>query len=515
MRRMMILAVLSFCAAFCKAEDFHAGVYIYDYTMISCAKANEEDLYKFVEKHFKILKKNGVEVIHLTVNNGSKKEYFKNIFLPLLEKYGIKAYLQLDFAYYFPGPDWTEKHENQQAEQAGKFIQQFQGNPWILGFSIREEIDDANVHGMARYYQKILQYAPGTKILTVHSGLGPAKDQPVPDPSFFGTDRYCFWWEFSGNGYLASPSFSLNWLRQEAASYHAEAAKRGADFVFVSTQGGLIIGARGIENLALKSRPELKNKILKFAQENRFGWTREQIGGKELIWVWKYYRMPENCLRATIWTGVLEGAKCVLFWSYVPVSTKETGLAPGEAMLNRLDSRKRNKGEYSYFTLAGRPGAANPQLEEFAETAAELKPFARLIGKMSKCPDSPVCCRKSNQHFNRSFSIPSYKGRVIVLHNADVGTWPCNSKYFFSDQDTVRIDKTGNLVGYQPKKTPAKVSFTVKTTPVEYVFSFADGKKLNAENGCYSLEIAPGSGTFIFAGTETEFKKLLSEIRVP
>ena len=142
-----------------------------------------------MEKHFRILREHNVNALHLTVCHRDGKE-FREIWLPLMRKYGIKAYLQLDFADFLGGtPSWTEKEEDRKAELVAKFIQEFQNEPMIMAFSVREEVSQQQVNAMSRFYAKIQSKVPGFKIVTVHNSLGAAKDHPVPDPAVMGTDR--------------------------------------------------------------------------------------------------------------------------------------------------------------------------------------------------------------------------------------------------------------------------------------------------------------------------------------
>ena len=114
----MLFTALTLCAA---DKELRLGVYIYDYAFRRTAESDGVKITDFVDRHFKILQQNGVNTIHLTVSDPSGKQ-FREIWLPMLKKHGIKAYLQLDFAYFLPGRNWTEKYENIQAAKAGKVI---------------------------------------------------------------------------------------------------------------------------------------------------------------------------------------------------------------------------------------------------------------------------------------------------------------------------------------------------------------------------------------------------------
>ena len=170
-------ALSTLFAAYGAEKDFKLGVYIYDYVFVRNAKSDGVPVKDFIDKHFKILHDSGANVIHLTVTDPTGKA-FKDIWLPALKKHQLKAYLQLDFAYFIPGKNWTEMHENKLAAKAGEFIKKFKNTPEILGFSIREEVAYKDVNDMARYYQKIMGHVEDFPIFTLHNNFGAAKDQP-------------------------------------------------------------------------------------------------------------------------------------------------------------------------------------------------------------------------------------------------------------------------------------------------------------------------------------------------
>ena len=502
----MLFTALTLCAA---DKELRLGVYIYDYAFRRTAESDGVKITDFVDRHFKILQQNGVNTIHLTVSDPSGKQ-FREIWLPMLKKHGIKAYLQLDFAYFLPGRNWTEKYENIQAAKAGKFINTFKNTPEILAFSIREEVPHKDVNAMARYYQKIIGHAQDFAIFTLHNNLGAAKDQPVPDPVIYGTDRYAFWWEYSAGGYLASPDFSLNWTRNEAAKYYPEAAKRGADFSLVVTCNGYLTGASDLKK-AWGSQNFVK-RIEKYSTANNFGWQKSTIDNKDFYWAWKYYRLPQNCLRALIWTGILEGAKEVLFYSYTPVAQRDMSMTPEQLMFRSLANGQKLKGNAVWTTLAGRDGIENLELKEFAATAKELKPYSKLIPQMRKIEESVVETNNRRKIFNRSFSFHGLKGKAFVIHNANVGTWGANSRYFFNEDDDIKIDKEGHIASYKPLTAPMNVEFKLKN-PADEVFDFRSGKKINIVNGKGTVEIIPGGGVILFAGTAQEFQKIFSAVK--
>ena len=304
---------------------------------------------------------------------------------------------------------------------------------------------------------------------------------------------------------MASPAFALNWLRNEAAKYYPEAARRGADFILVVTSNGYLTGSLDIQK-SWGKRNFIK-RVEKYIAENRFGWNKSTANNKDVFWAWKYYRLPENCLRALIWSGVLEGAKTVLFWSYNPVAQADMKTTPAELIFKIAQKSKRLTGNSVYLTLAGRDGIENRELKEFAATAKELQPYKKLIMQMRKIEKSVLMTNKQKKFFNRSFSLHGIQGKAVVIHNANVGDWGAGSRYFFNENDDIKIDEQGNMTDYKPFTQPARVEFDL-VNKQDQVFDFITGEQIPTIAGKGSVAINPGGGKIIFVGSGDEFRKI-------
>lgn len=490
-------------------KPYYMGVYLYDYRLATLAEEENVDYYTYLGRHLKILKANGVNTVYL---GGVRREHFGRA-IKLFAQYGISVIPQLDFAYF--KPEWDEATIHKNAALAAEFINQYADEPNILAFSVREEVPHSAINGLSRYYAAILSLAPKARFQLINSNLGAATDIPVPDPVIMGTDRYAFWWENSGGGYRATPGFSLNWVREQADRFYWESAKRGADFSLVVTQGGLTLPAsanriagEGKLNYP-KTREEqdtLLTRIRTFAAEGRMGWAEFDTPQGKRYNVWKYYRLPQNSLKALAWTGVLQGAKSFYIWSYTPPAKNTLELDFKQAALE-----EKLRGEYSWITLAGRPGVANPQLAEFADASREIRAYENIITRMNRVSDSHLECDEKNV-FHSTFMLPGLQGRIIVLHNANIGTWPGNSAAFFKDSDDVRIDGEGNLMGYKAFDKPLDVRFSLKNKEVG-IYDVRTAQKLVPANAQYNVSIAPGSGTLLFIGNQEEMQKLQQWMR--
>lgn len=453
------------------ARPFYSGVYIYEYRMARAAQEQRQEYFAFLDSHLDILQRHGVNAIYL---GGTSQTRFAQT-LQLLEKHGMKLIPQLDFAYF--QAKWTEAQLDENARVAGQFIAAYQDDPRILAWSVKEEVSPKDNTRLALYYSKILEYAPRAQFNTIDNNLAAAKGRTKPYPAIMGTDRYAFWWEFSGGGYLTSPASALSWTRAQAALYYAEAARRNADYMLVVTAQGMMMPA--LANRAMQSdgtmsflpgtaeeHLQFRKRIDRFAQDGRMGWKKFiSPSGEARYTVWKYYRPPVNCMKAMAWTSVLEGAKLFFVWSYWPPTQQDLSL---DVKTTALDEKLPY--ELHLWTLAGHPGEPNSQLAEFGEANREIQAYERIITRMTKLPASPIQSSQPGIYHN-GFSLSGIQGQIVVLHNANVGSWPPDSgrEYKdsdrvddrnlagswrqFKDDDKIYIDDDGNLVGYVPLKT--------------------------------------------------------------
>ncbi len=490
------------------AKPFYMGVYIYEGHLGDAAQEAGMEYFEYFESQLAILRGHGVNAIYLAVHHS--RGHFDRL-LELTAKYGIKLIPQLDFVYF--RENWTDEQMQLNAKLAGEFILKYVNHPQVLAWSVGEEVSHDSINKLCRYYFMIRSHVPDVKFHLINNNLGAAKDMPVPDPHIMGTDRYAFWWEMSGDGYRASPSFALSWTRSEADRYYWEAARRGADYMLVITQGGLTMPgtANSVVDIGSITYPTtegakktLQERIMMFAEEGRMGWKKFDTSRGARYNFWKYYRLPANCMKALAWTSVLEGARLFFCWSYNPPTKSILATTFESAASTDL-------GEVILINLAGRPGEPNPQLEEFATAGTEIRRFERIITSMRKLQESPVDTDTGKGYFNRAFSYPGLRGKVVVVHNADVGTWPGESRNFFLDSDPIYIDDNGNLVDYKPHTEPAKVVLTPKEVCACNqnfctcaIYALDSKTTLTKRADEYILDVLPGSGTLIFVGPGDE-----------
>ncbi|MDD5599844.1 MAG: hypothetical protein PHV82_18015, partial [Victivallaceae bacterium] len=228
------------------------------------------------------------------------------------------------------------------------------------------------------------------------------------------------------------------------------------------------------------------------------GWKKFATDKGTRYNVWKYYRLPANCMKASAWGAVMSGARLFFCWSYSPPSKEE-------AQFTFKSTAETDKREIFYMTLAGRAGIPNPQLAEFNEAGKEIRPYENIITEMSKLPQSPVVTGTKQFIFNEAFSLPAFKGKIVVLHNANVGTWPRELK----------VDDVGNLIGYEAYTQPAIVEFTIANNEEtgKAVYDILTGKEIVKNEGKYQVPIMPGSGRLIYIGSAAEAELLHKRVK--
>ena len=139
-----------------KMTEVSVGVYIYDHLLRRCADSWGKDHKDFAAEHFAILEKNGVNVIHLALES---LDLFENLYLPLLEKHNIKALIQINYAYFRNGGNWTNpEFMDRMAQKASIIINKYKNHPNVVAFSIREEAGRNQMKLISDYYKNIFKY---------------------------------------------------------------------------------------------------------------------------------------------------------------------------------------------------------------------------------------------------------------------------------------------------------------------------------------------------------------------
>lgn len=301
-------------------EPFRIGVYMNDASFAAAAMRSGEQPERFIGRHFRRLAENGVSLIVLTVR---REDYLNDFFLPEIRKNGMSVILRYAGAYFSferRSAGWSESAENKRAKAAGDFILKYRKNPSVKAFSLRDEIPRKHVGALLRYYAKVFAYSGNARIFTLHSSLAAAAEQTAFDGEYFGAELFPFRCGGLGKTPSVTPDSALAGLRKFLTAFRKIAEKHDSPFIFVSAANSWISARYDYRDIDRKDPAAVRRlkEISAYAEEKRFGWNRTKYRDREHIWRWHHYRPPENCLRAVIWTGVLCGAKIILFKHYTP-----------------------------------------------------------------------------------------------------------------------------------------------------------------------------------------------------
>ena len=483
-------------------KEFHAGVYTYVHRMRALAVEQGKNYSDLMGEHLAKLASLGIDSVYL---GGVSSENFDEN-LQLATRYHIKLVPQLDFVYF--RENWDSNTLEATAKVAAAFINKYKGNPQILAWSVMEEPAPNIMDKLSVYYQKILELAPEAKFYLHCSILAAMKNMDRPFPSVLSAGIYMFQWEVSGGGWWISPSAGLTLFRNQVRTFSAETFKKNTDFSLVITADAMampimanrISDPERVDGVPKDQKETYIAKCKKFAVDGRMGWGHFEKDGKTFYNVWKYYHPPTNCVKAMIWTGVMEGARSIFFWMYSPQTKADSEMT--------LESSSYSGKAEVYHPMGRDSNQIDPELKEYSETIKELSPYGKIIVNMAKLPETPVKSETKNI-FNNAFSCPGINGRIAVLHNAEVGTWPANDQIF--------IDGRGNLKDYKPFTNAVIALCEVALVQGEGVYDLANGEEIKETEldfkFVYPIKIMPGSGKFIFIGTRDQFSRIYKQMQ--
>ncbi|HWL52691.1 MAG TPA: hypothetical protein VNQ90_09665 [Chthoniobacteraceae bacterium] len=388
-----------------------------------------------------------------------------------------------------------------QAAIASDFITKYKDHPAVISFLIKEEPNLAFLPRIQEYYTKVLEKIPDAPLYLLHNQLASARAEQPPYPKYTGTDRYPFWWEFGLNNNRASPASAFKWYHTQIDAYYQLAAERGQNFEVVLTDWvqqlerdkDQLINSIYPKTADEKARQAVVDRLLRLADAGNHGVERGKDGN---IHIWKYYRPPANAMAAQAWLAVMEGADALSVYTWSQARQRETSRTSGTLGWN---------------------GEALPSTLEYAQFAREIAPFGRLLRGISKettpilnepegheeviteAPRNPPIAVNDDNTVWRSFTIPGFKGKIIILVNTKIGEWSeGRSPYRLTENDLFRIDHEGNLVDYVPHYLPRSVNTRILTRETE-VINLSTGRELTqGEAHDVAVNIPPGRGVILF-----------------
>ena len=457
-------------------QKFLSGVYIYTAHFIAASKSYNANLEDYTDEHIGFLKSKNVNSIYLggvTINN--YKTFFE-----ILKKHNLPFIVEFETAYF--NPEWNDKELARNAIVAADFINKIKNKYDIIAFSIKEEVQPKDTKKLCKYYKEILKYSPDARFqLSLHK-IRSAQNIIEPYPALMGAILYPFWFEETDAKYIAPPDFAMNWFNKRAADYYEVANQRNSQFMLTATQGGLLMPKRA--NTIIKSGGKLAEKASQWANDKEMGWSGFNDSDEINYAFWKYYRLPENCMKALMWSSVVQGAKSFYCWNYRPYLKSDLNLTLKEGA-----KKYKNREYYDYWNLGTKPLKPNPQLEEFAEAAQEIALFEKLIFE-SKKDDNSIIEIAQKQIIHSTFSHPQIKGKVVVIVNLNTGVLTSGPK-------SISIDDEGNLLHYNAHEKSAIVGFKLTTNNDSVVYELPAKQEISSNDGIYSVYIKPGSGKIV------------------
>ncbi len=439
-------------------------------------------------------------------------------FLELCKKRGIAVIPQLGFAYFQKDGDVADL-----VAAAVAFIKKYKDDPAIVAFSVKEEPSLEDLPKLEEFYRGILKEVPDAPLQLIHNVRSVMRAQKAPFPMICGTDRYSFWFEFWTKGAdIASPRFALEAYRSHLDECQQIAVNQGAEFqaVFSASTVEFIRDEGQVKSLfypesaSKEERDAFFKRIEGYAASADRGWNRQK--GSGLFRMFKWYRPPENCVRALAWISILEGAQSVAVWAWAPLPKEMKNLAHHSGKENVHVPMN----EY-ISSILGWDDQGTPQLDEYAGFARQVAPFGKLLRSINReftpvigqpenhelvrtgAPDAPIVHINDRDAYWRSFRVPGYKGRVVILVNAQVGTW-CEGKSptYISPGDRFRIDEKGNLNDYQPSRLPRDIRCDILVPGMKCYDLTNGGAAISGKSNSFVIPIEPGGGRIFFISPE-------------
>jgi hypothetical protein len=185
--------------------------------------------------------------------------------------------------------------------------------------------------------------------------------------------------------------------------------------------------------------------------------------------------------------------------------------------------------------MLGWDGKGSRGLDEFAAFAGEIRPFGKLFRSatrditpfvspqdgddvvQTKDDASAVLQTADENSLSSSFSVPGYKGNVVVVVNTLAGQWSGGkSPLALKESDPFHFDDKGELIDFTPMTQSREVDFRVLPPSPEAVDLMSGAKIPLSADGNLKLDIAPGAGRILFfspAGSG-EAQKLIQEYQL-
>lgn len=446
------------------------------------------------------LRADGLNLFHIAVSNDL------GWWLNLATAQDFSIIAQLDSAYL---TSTSPTVVQQMVNTATSLVTPYQSHAKLVAISVREEPPLSLMDALDLYYGGLRTNLPNVRLFLLNNTKPPANYVLTNKPDLLGSDRYAFWgWDASAGGYAATPASALGWLLSELTFYSENARSLGKPYTSVLTfnKGPMFISAAQVASGSYGDAARISNLVAQGSQ----GWALLSDGRYRF---WKYYRPPENTIKAQVWLSVLANAKNVIVWSGdVADPALENLIAEGTYVADGSSTAH----EISLLTRSERflPSTGNLTTDydcytEFVSSVGDVRQYGNIVQLMQPNSVNNGWVTVANASLKqRNFTLSGVTGKIVLTVNLDVGTWASSSvPYLWGRTDYFPISAQGDLVGYTPKSTTQ--SITVTAGAGERVYDLATGNAVDTA-GTASLAIAAGGARMVFVGTPSEAVKALA-----
>jgi hypothetical protein len=414
-------------------------------------------------------------------------------------------------------PDWSAKRL---ADIAVPFIRKYKDHPQVIDFLVMEEPDFKSLPPLHEYYQEIRRQLPDAPLAILYNRLEVSEaDKENRYPQSAGSDIYPF--RNAGNAAtnsLRTPGAALQYFTSRMDAFQQLAKYRGQAFeaVFASyaqketlTPEELLKSYYGCKNEA--ARQAAFDRDMRLAKAGNRGFSLNEDGS---VTRWFRYWAPPRYVTALSWISLASGADSMAVYHW-------RGKTAGK--------------NYEIADMLGWDGTGSRGLDEFAAFAKEIRPFGKLFRSatrdvapfvspqdgddvvQTKDNASAVLQTADKNSLSSSFSVPGYKGKVVVVVNMLAGEWSGGkSPLALKESDPFHFDDKGELIGFTPIAQSREVDFRV-LPPSQEAVDLMSGERIPLQtDGKLKISIAPGGGRLLFVAPagSGEAQRLVQEYQL-
>lgn len=412
------------------------------------------------------------------------------------------------------------------ADIAVPFIKRYRVHPNVVDFLVMEEPGPQELEALREYYQEIFKQLPDAPIMILYNRLEVSQaDKDNLYPRATGSDIY----PFRGAGPakvsgIRSPGAALEYYSSRMNAFQQLAQQRGQSFEavfssFAVRRMGMLPEDLRKSYYGAKDEAERQaafERDLRQAKAGNRGFSLTQDGK---IQQWFRYWAPPRYVTTLSWLSLAQGADSMAVYAWAGTSRRTTTKGRQLSLQMLDDDRKSTRG-----------------LDEFAAFAKQIRPFGKLMRSVSRDVIPFVSPRDGDDTVEtppsanavlhglpqdvvwNAFSVPRYRGKMVVLVNTLAGIWSeGKSPVQLQENHLFRIGDTGELIDFTPITQNRIVECKLNSVRGD-VFDLFTGQKIPVNSqGELKLEMEPGSGRILFLAPtgSDEAQKLMREYELP